>query len=156
LPEDPVKAAKATAEWQEHLREEEEERRQLYDREHEKEHSIVLYLLEKAQSRLDAAKSKSALASAKAAVSASLPSLKQKIDAIDPKRKSSNLLTDYDAIIAALAGPYPDARLAALTGDPKPASELKADIERRLAQARAWLHKDHQDEQEQEHRGAPE
>jgi len=149
-----VKAAKATAQWQEHLREEEDERRQLYDREHAKEHAVVLAALEKALSRLDAAKSKSALATAKAAVAASLPALEKKVDAIDPKRKSSNLLTDYEAILAALAGPYPDARLAALTGDDEPERELKADMDRRLEKARAWLDKER--EAEEDHRGARE
>lgn len=141
-----MKAANATAQWQEHLREEEEERRLRYDQQRAKEHEVVLAALEKARRRIDAATSKAGVTAAKAAVDASLPALQKKVVAIDPKRQSSNLLSDYEAILAALAGPYPTARLASLAGDDKSLAELRSDIERRFAKARAWLVKEGEEE----------
>jgi hypothetical protein len=154
LPEDPVKGAKSTAQWQEHLREEEEERRLAYDQSREKEHEAVLAALEKARDRIDSAKTKAELNVAAAAVKASLPALRKKVDAIDPKRQSSNLLTDYEAILELLAGPYVTARSAAIEGDGQGSGQLRADIERRLAKARAWLEKESEEAERSKRRRA--
>jgi hypothetical protein len=134
-----VKAAQATAQWEQHLQREEEERRLYYDHQHEKEHETVLAGLEQAKRRIDGATTNAALATAAAAAKASLPELRKHVAAIDPHRQSSSLLADYDAILAALDGPYAAARSASLRGDDGPARVLRADLERRLAKARAWL-----------------
>ena len=139
LPEDPVKAAQATLQWSEHLRKEEEERRLAYDHQHRQRHEVVLEALEKSLGRLDAAKTNAALTLATAAVQRSLPGLRQQVKAIDPNRQSSNLLADYDAILQALDGPYPAARVTALAGRARPDRELGAELARHLTHARACL-----------------
>jgi hypothetical protein len=139
LPEDPVKARKATAQWQEHLREEERERRHRFDRFRLKQHETVLSALEKARVRYDVAKTQAAIESAKSAFRAKLPALKELVLAIDPDRNSSDLVDDYEAILGNLEGPYPEARIEALAGDAKRFTELGNDVDRRIAAARAWL-----------------
>jgi hypothetical protein len=142
LPEDPVEARKATAQWTEHLIHEERERKQQFDRSRTKEHEAFLSALEKARARYDAAKTRTQVQKAEAQFRASLPTLKREVLAIDPDRQSSNLLEDYQAILAAFDGPYAAARLASLDGDAKTLAGLAGDVERRLAKARAWLAED--------------
>jgi hypothetical protein len=152
LPEDPVEGAKATAQWSEHLREEERERKQIFDRSHVAEHRAVLAALENARASYEAATSKVKLKSVEAQFRAALPALKKKVALIDPDRQSSNLLGDYDALVECLSGPYPSARLAAIDGNDAGARALAADFEHRVEQARDWLEADEAEERERERR----
>ena len=99
----------------------------------------MLAALEKSVARLDAAKTQAALTLAMAAVRKSLPALRQQEKALDPNRQSSNLLTDYDAILEALDGPYPAARVTALAGEEGSERELGAELARHLTHARSVL-----------------
>ena len=148
LPEDPVKAQQATEQWRQHLIEEERERRQMYDRAHEKEHEAVVAGIRKARARYEAAKSKAQVTSAQAAFRSALPGLKKAVVAIDPDRQSSNLQDDYDAILAALDAPYADALTSSFAGDDKALVALRADLDARLEKARAWLEEAEEAERE--------
>ena len=150
LPEDPVKGAQSTAQWSEHLREEEHERKLKFDSAHADEHRAVIAALEKAQKTFDDAKSKAKLKDAEARVRAALPALKKQVAAIDPDRQSSHLLGDYDALLESLAGPYPAAKLAVFDGDQTAARNLATDFERRLEKAKGALEWDEAGEKERE------
>ena len=147
-----MKGAQSTAQWSEHLREEERERKQMFDRGHAAEHRKVIAALEKVRASYDAANSKAELGKAEARFRAALPGLKKQVAAIDPDRQSSNLLADYDALLESLSGPYPSARRAALNGDDAAARALATDVERRLEKAREWLEADEDEEKEHERR----
>jgi len=142
LPEDPVEARKATEQWNEHLVHEELERKQQFDRQRMKEHEAVLSALEKARGRYDTAKTKAEVKQADVVFHAALPVLEKRVLAIDPERQSSNLLVDYKALFETFDGPYAAARLASLDGNAGALTGLAADVERRLAKARAWLAED--------------
>lgn len=150
LPEDPVKGAQSTAQWSEHLREEERERKLKFDSAHADEHRVVIAALEKAQKRFDGAKSKAELKDAEARFRAALPALKKQVTAIDPDRQSSNLLADYDALLESLAGPYPAARLTAFEDDESAARRLATDFERRVEKVKGALEWDEEEEKERE------
>lgn len=152
LPEDPVKGAESTAQWSEHLREEERERKLKFDASHADEHRAVIAAIEKALESYDAAKSKAQLKVAEARFRAALPALRKQVAAIDPDRQSSNLLTDYDTLLEGLSGPYPSARLAAFDGDDVRARTLATDFEHRLEKARDALEFDEEEEKERERR----
>lgn len=148
LPEDPVKARQATEQWRQHLIEEERERKQMYDRAHEKEHEAVLAGIRKARARYDAAKTKGAIATARAAFRSSLPALQKAVVAINPDRQSSNLQDDYDAILAMLDGPYVEALADSIAGDDEALIALRADLDARLEKARTWLEEAEEAERE--------
>jgi hypothetical protein len=59
--------------------------------------------------------------------------------AIDHWGVNSPLLDDYQALLTTLAGPYPDAKLAALNGHPTALGVLHADVDRRRKKMAAWL-----------------
>ena len=139
LPEDPVEGKKATAQWKQHLIEEERERKQWFDRQHRSEHEAVLVAIEKARARYGNAKTEARMKQAEAAFSASLPALRKQIDEIDPGRQSSNLLDDYSWLLDTLAGSYPRARRASLDAGTDASAALAAEIERRLKKARDLL-----------------
>jgi hypothetical protein len=148
LPEDPVKGAQSTAQWSEHLREEERERKLKFDASHANEHRTVIAAIETALESYDAAKSKTQLKATEARFRSTLPALKKRVAAIDPDRQSSNLLSEYEALLESLSGPYPAARLAAFDGDDAKARALAADFERRLEKAREALEFDEEKEKE--------
>jgi hypothetical protein len=77
-----------------------------------------------------------------------LDAARARITALDPWGVNSALLGDYGAIIAALGGPYLDARAAARAGDAGPLQALRADLDRRGRKIAAWLAEAHASEEE--------
>jgi hypothetical protein len=139
LPEDPVAGRRSTAQWQEHLEEEEHERRLGYDRRRLGQHRAVLASLHGLRQRYDRAKTNRAVASASAFCRDRAPELRRRITAIDPWGVSSKLLGDYGAMVDVLTGPYPAALLASIAGDPRQLHELRADWDRRVRKVQDWL-----------------
>ena len=139
-PEDPVKAAKSTAQWREHLAAEDHERKLLYDRDRLKEHRAVLKLLVAARARYDRAKTKAAVL----AIQKRLPATVEDVRAphrsrIDHWGTNSNLLADYDAYLNALSDGYPAARIASLDGEPAPLDAVRRDLDQRTRHIKDWL-----------------
>ncbi len=139
LPEDPVLAAKSTAEWREHLVAEERERKLRYDRDRLKHHRAVVRAIVAARARYDRAGGKAAVAAVRARAPQALADVRARIAKIDHWGTNSNLLADYDALLIALADGYPAARLSALDGDRAPLATLRAEFDRRLTAIKAWL-----------------
>ena len=138
-PEDPVKAAKSTAQWREHLAVEEHERKLFYDRERLKDHRAVLKLLVAARGRYDRARTKAAVLAAQKKLPATDAEIRRRITQIDHGGTNSNLLGDYDAYLKALGDSYPAARIAALGGDRGPLDALAAELDKRTKHIKDWL-----------------
>jgi hypothetical protein len=63
----------------------------------------------------------------------------KKMATIDPKGGNSNVTTDYDVMLNALANDYPDALVASLDGDAKPLEEQKTELDKRTKKITEWL-----------------
>jgi hypothetical protein len=139
LPEDPVKGAAATAQWRAHLAHEERERKLHYDRDRMKDHRAVLRFLVTTRARYERAPSKAAVLAIQARLPPAIEKVRRRITRIDHWRVNSNLLGDYDVMLAALADTYPAARISFLDGDRAPLLALRADFDRRLKAMNNWL-----------------
>jgi hypothetical protein len=139
LPEDPIAGARSVAQWQEHLREEERERKADHDRRKLKDHRAVVALLRDARARYDRAKTKAAVVRLQTELVPATAAIRQRIDKIDRWGGSSNLLTDYSKLLETLAGPYPNARIAAIAGDDAELSGLARETDARMQKVTDWL-----------------
>jgi hypothetical protein len=72
-------------------------------------------------------------------MNASIVATGKKMETIDPKGGNSNVTTDYDVILNALANDYPAAMVASVDGDTKPLEEQRAEIDRRSKKIEDWL-----------------
>ncbi|HVU50766.1 MAG TPA: hypothetical protein VHL80_08775 [Polyangia bacterium] len=70
---------------------------------------------------------------------ASIVAMGKKMATIDPKGGNSNVTTDYDVMLNALANDYPEALVASLDGDKKGLDDQKAELDKRTKKITAWL-----------------
>jgi hypothetical protein len=63
----------------------------------------------------------------------------KKMATIDPKGGNSNVTTDYDVMLNALASDYPTALAASFKGDKKALEEQNAELDRRSKKIEDWL-----------------
>jgi hypothetical protein len=70
---------------------------------------------------------------------ASIVAMGKKMATIDPKGGNSNVTTDYDVMLNALANDYPEALVASLDGDAKGLAEQKAELDKRTKKIEGWL-----------------
>jgi hypothetical protein len=87
----------------------------------------------------DKEKAKTEVEKAAGAQRAGIVAMGKKMATIDPKGGNSNVTTDYDVMLNALANDYPVALEAAIDGDPKPLTEQKAELDRRTKKITDWL-----------------
>ena len=139
LPEDPAKGAAATAQWRAHLAAEERERKLHYDRDRMKDHRAVLRFLIATRARYERTTSKATVLAIRARLPPAIDNVRRRITRIDHWGVNSNLLGDYDAMLAALADTYPTARIKFLDGDRAPLLALRADFDRRQKAINDWL-----------------
>jgi hypothetical protein len=136
LPEDPLLAARATAEWREHMEREERERQQGFDRSRLAQHRALVKKIRALRARLDRAGNDRAVATLAAAMPAEIEGLRQRVTEIDHWGTNSRLLPDYAALIAALSNPYLEAKRS---GDTRALEALHTEFDRRLSAIDAWL-----------------
>jgi hypothetical protein len=129
LPEDPVAGRKATEQWRQHLLHEEHERRMRYDKLRLRQHRAVFKLLKEARARYERARTTAAVDTIRPQVAALLEDVQGHIAAIDRWADSSYFLEDYDAALAILTDPYPQAKIAALKGDAAALAKLRAALD---------------------------
>lgn len=139
LPEDPEKARASTAQWREHMEEEERERRLRYDRRQLPEHEAMLKLIDRARARYDQTREATEVEKARTAVRPMVAEMRKQIKVIDHWGESSNVVDDYKLIVDALEEPYPEALSAALSGDVRKLTRVRADVHGRLETVQAWL-----------------
>jgi hypothetical protein len=63
----------------------------------------------------------------------------KKMATIDPKGGNSNVVTDYDVMLNALANDYPDALEMSFAGDKKGLDEQTAELDKRTKKIEDWL-----------------
>jgi hypothetical protein len=140
LPEDPVLAARTSAATDERRAKKKHKRYLAFDGENMPVHRALLGLITSARERYDRARSEAALKAARTAVPAKLAKLEAGLVTLDSKSVGSRLLEDYKALHEALAGSYPDAKLASLRGDAGALTAAQASFDQRLQAMNAWLH----------------
>jgi hypothetical protein len=134
-----VAGAKSVAEWRQHLQREEYERRLSYDRQRLPEHRRVLKILQETRRGYDAAGTRQAVSNAQRAFESTRPKLAATFDAIDHWGVSSKVIPEYRNLAEIFAEAYPNARTAALAGDPTALQRLQAEVDGRFAAIDAWL-----------------
>jgi hypothetical protein len=149
LPEDPEAAKRATAQWQEHLDHEEEERQMIFDHNRLKEHRALTKLFSAARARVDRARNAAAVEKARAEMPQQLAEIQKRITEIDHWGNNSRVLPNYAALSTALGGPYLDAKLAALEGDPSALRAARASFDKQLKTITSWLAKAERGEDEE-------
>jgi hypothetical protein len=87
----------------------------------------------------DKAKAKAQIEKAAGGQRAGIVAMGKKMATIDPKGGNSNVTTDYDVMLNALANDYPEAMVAAVDGDPKPLAEQKAELDKRTKKITDWF-----------------
>jgi hypothetical protein len=87
----------------------------------------------------DKARAKAAVEKLAGGQRAGIVAMGKKMATIDPKGGNSNVTTDYDVMLNALANDYPEALVASLDGDPKPLAEQKAELDKRTKKISDWL-----------------
>ncbi|MDB4982706.1 MAG: hypothetical protein JWM82_3458 [Myxococcales bacterium] len=113
-------------------------------------HTQVFAFITKTRAQYDALEKKLAGATDKEAakadyaklagsLNASIVAMGKKMETIDPKGGNSNVTTDYDVMLNALATTYPVALSAAVEGDRRALDELKVDFDKRVVKISAWL-----------------
>jgi hypothetical protein len=63
----------------------------------------------------------------------------KKMATIDPKGGNSNVTTDYDVMLNALANDYPEAIDASFDGDKQPLADQTAELDKRTKKVQDWL-----------------
>jgi len=139
LPENPALGAAATAQWRAHMAAEERERKLHYDRDRMKDHRAVLRFLVTTRARYERATSQAAVTVIRARLPPASEKVRRRITRIDHWGVNSNLLGDYDVMLAALADAYPAARISFIDGDRAPLLALRADFDRRQKAIKDWL-----------------
>lgn len=130
---------KSTAQWHEHLEEEERERKLGYDRRKLEQHRALLALLRGARARYDRAPSEREVLSTRASMRALADNARRRIEDIDHWGVNSNLLMDYAAMLDALAESYAQAKLASLRGEPAALEAERAEFVAHEHKIEAWL-----------------
>jgi hypothetical protein len=87
----------------------------------------------------DKEKVKAEVAKLAGGLRASIVAMGKRMATIDPKGGNSNVTTDYDVMLNALANDYPVALAASLDGDARGLEEQKADFDKRAVKVTSWL-----------------
>ena len=138
-PEDPVAGAKSTAQWRQHLADEERERQLQFDGQRLKQHRAVVKLLTAARARFDRAKSKAAVLSAQKRLLPVVEEIQRRIKQIDRWGNNSRLLVDYDTYVKALSAHYPAARIDMLEGHPAALDTIRGQLDEVTKRINSWL-----------------
>lgn len=122
------------------LADEERKRLMAYDRSKLPLHQQMFTFIKGIRADYEKAKSEAAVEKVRQKLEKSVPVISKKLKAIDPKGGNSNVVTDYDVMLNLLAGDYPDALKASLTGGDKQAlAEHQAELDRRSQKIDTWL-----------------
>ena len=137
-PEDPAAGAKSTAQWREHLQQEERERKLRYDgdRSRMKDHRAVLKFLVATRARYDRAKGKAAVLAIQKRLPPAIDGVRKRITRIDQWGTNSNLLGDYDAMLVVLSDAYP---AALVDGPPAQLDMLRHKLDVHTRHIKDWL-----------------
>jgi hypothetical protein len=118
-----------------------DERKRLltWDRTKLKLHTEVFGSIQKTRAAYDGAKSKADVEKLRRKLEKPIAATVKKMHLIDPKGGNSNVLTDYDVMLNALAGDYPEALVASFDGQKAPLEEQQAELDKRTKKIEDWL-----------------
>jgi hypothetical protein len=139
LPEDPIAAKHASAQWDTHLDHEEEERQMFFDRPRLPQHRTIQRTLKQIRARYDKAKTEQAVEQAREDARRKLEDVGKQVHDLDPWGVNSRLLPDYAALQTSLGSAYADARLAAVRGDANAFARAKAGVDPHFKSIERWL-----------------
>ncbi len=118
---------------------EENKRLLAYDKTKLPLHKQVFADIQKYRAAYAHAKTKSDVEKIRAKQQKAIEATGKKMATIDPKGGNSNIVTDYDVMLNALANDYPDALEASFDGDKKPLEEQSAELDKRQKKVADWL-----------------
>jgi len=125
----------------EQLAGEEEQRLLAYDKTKLPLHQQVWASIKKFRGAYDKAKTKEDVLKVQVKQEKEIVATGKKMATIDPKGGNSNVTTDYDVILNALANDYPDALAASFAGDKQPLADQTAELDKRSKKIEEWLAK---------------
>jgi len=102
-------------------------------------HKQVFAFIKKTRAAYDKASSAAAVEKLQGKLQKPIVATGKKLKTIDPKGGSSNVVTDYDVMLNALAGDYPQALVASFGGDKAALTEQRAELDRRTKKIEDWL-----------------
>jgi hypothetical protein len=102
-------------------------------------HKAVWTDIQKYRAAYGHAKTKADVEKIRAKQQPALEATGKKMSKIDEKGGNSNVVTDYDVMMNALANDYPDALEASFDGDKKPLEEQNAELDKRTKKIDDWL-----------------
>ncbi len=102
-------------------------------------HTEVFSFIRKTRAAYDAAKSKADVEKLRTKMEKSIVATGKKLQVIDPKGGNSNVVTDYDVMLNALANDYPQALESSFDGVQPPLVEQRAELDKRTKKIDDWL-----------------
>jgi hypothetical protein len=121
------------------LADEEKKRLLTYDKGKLALHQQVFTAIKKFRGAYDKAKTKEDVEKVRMKQEKELVATGKKMATIDPKGGNSNVTTDYDVMLNALANDYPDALEASFGGDKKALDDQTAELDKRTKKIDGWL-----------------
>ena len=118
---------------------EEQKRLLTYDKGKLALHQQVFAAIKKFRGAYDKAKTKEDVEKVRVKQEKELVATGKKMATIDPKGGNSNVTTDYDVMLNALANDYPDALEASFGGDKKALDDQTAELDKRTKKIDGWL-----------------
>jgi hypothetical protein len=118
---------------------EEQKRLLAYDKGKLPLHKEVFAAIKKYRAAYDHAKTKEDVEKIRVKQQKALEATGKKMATIDPKGGNSNVVTDYDIMLNAIANDYPDALELSFSGDKKPLEEQTAELDKRTKKIEDWL-----------------
>jgi hypothetical protein len=118
---------------------EENQRLLAYDKTKLPLHKEVFAAIEKYRAAYAKAKTKDDVEKIRAKQEKALEATGKKMATIDPKGGNSNVVTDYDVMLNALANDYPDALEASFGGDKQALDAQTTELDKRTKKIEDWL-----------------
>ena len=110
-----------------------------YDKTKLKLHTEVFAFIRKTRAAYDAAKTKAEVEKLRGKLEKPIVATGKKLRLIDPKGGNSNVVTDYDVMLNALANDYPQALAESFDGVQPPLAEQRAELDKRTKKIEDWL-----------------
>jgi hypothetical protein len=110
-----------------------------YDKGKLPQHKEVFAAIKKYRAAYAKAKTKEDVEKVRVGQQKALEATGKKMATIDPKGGNSNVVTDYDIMLNAIANDYPDALELSFAGDKKPLEEQTAELDKRTKKIEDWL-----------------
>jgi hypothetical protein len=102
-------------------------------------HKETFAAIKKYRAAYDKAKTKEAVEKIRASQQKAIEATAKKMATIDPTGGNSNVTTDYDVMLNALANEFPDALEASFAGDKQGLAEQNAELDKRSKKIEDWL-----------------